>query len=122
MTVSGPLFDGRALDAIDRFEASLVDTMATEGEDMVRSNLDASLRNPTGRYRSRVTSAVSDDDAVVHDSGVIYGPWLEGVSRRNQTTRFKGYASFRRAAQRLNAEAERITERLLPGLIRGMGG
>ena len=41
------------------------------------------------------------DDLVVHDRGIIYGPWLEGVSHRNQTTRFKGYSSFRRATQEM---------------------
>ncbi len=122
MTVEGPLFDGRAQAAIDRFETTVVDTLASQGEDEVRANLDASLRNPTGVYRSHVSSEVSADQAVVHDSGVIYGPWLEGLSRRNQTSRFRGYASFRRATQRLSAEANRIVDRLLPELIRGMGG
>ena len=36
--------------------------------------------------------------AKIHESGkgYIYGPWLEGTSQRNQSTRFKGYGTFRK--------------------------
>jgi hypothetical protein len=37
----------------------------------------------------------------LHDSGVVYGPWLEGVGRRNKVSRFKGYSSFRKSLQDL---------------------
>ena len=50
---------------------------------------------------------------VVHDSGIIYGPWLEGVSSRNDATRFKGYRMFRNAVQDLNRIAPTILRRHL---------
>jgi len=54
----------------------------------------------TGNYRRRVQGNVTSAGAwtvgKIHDSGVVYGPWLEGTSARNQTTRFKGYAQFRK--------------------------
>lgn len=122
LTLSGPLFDGRALGAIDRYETEVTAEVADRGEDLVRSELGTSLRHPTGHYMSRIASTVTPTHARVHDSGVIYGPWLEGVSRRNQSTRFKGYAAFRRTTQQLSSESSRIAERILPRLIREMGG
>jgi hypothetical protein len=43
----------------------------------------------------------------------VYGPWLEGVGSRNNTTRFKGYHAFRNAAQALQQRFEGMGERLL---------
>lgn len=57
----------------------------------------------TGNYRRNVhgiTRQVGLDlQGKIHDSGVVYGPWLEGTSSRNKTTRFKGYSSFRKVKQ-----------------------
>ena len=56
----------------------------------------------TGHYRRSIHGQLHGRfSAEVNDSGVVYGPWLEGVGSRNATTRFKGYAMFRRAHQRV---------------------
>ena len=72
----------------------------------VRLRLDAVLENPTGYYESRiqVDQSYGDSDRI-HDSNVIYGPWLEGVGSRNRTTRFKGYATFRLVRQDMERTA-----------------
>ena len=63
-------------------------------------------RGSTGHYRrnvsGRVETAFGEVKGVLTDGGVIYGPWLEGTSSRNMTTRFKGYASFRKVAKWLD--------------------
>ena len=56
----------------------------------------------TGHYARSINGRmVSNLNGVISDSGVVYGPWLEGVSSRNQATRFKGYAIFRRTRDKL---------------------
>tara|TARA_R110002020_G_scaffold120129_2_gene273692 strand:- start:4930 stop:5358 length:429 start_codon:yes stop_codon:yes gene_type:complete len=52
----------------------------------------------TGNYARNIVGDVNDSplEGVIHDSDVVYGPWLEGTSTRNQSTQFKGYASFRK--------------------------
>ena len=60
----------------------------------------------TGHYRRNVSGRVSNLRGVITDGKVIYGPWLEGVSSRNQSTRFKGYSSFRKTAQYLQKEVK----------------
>ena len=88
--------------------------IAEEGAQMVRTNLTSVLRHPTGYYRSHVRA----EGSVVQDGGVIYGPWLEGTGSRNRTTRFKGYWTFRRTTQQLQAASGRIAERELAPYVR----
>jgi hypothetical protein len=103
---SGPFFDGRFGSGIDRMLRDVEEQIAEEGINLVRSRLGSVLKNPSGYYSSRISS----DGGRVHDGGVIYGPWLEGVGSRNQTTRFKGYATFRKTTQELERRSEDIAE------------
>ena len=76
------------------------------GQRLIRKRFKSLVQHPTGHYESRidyrvVTRNVGAAYTELHDSGVIYGPWLEGISRRNRVSRFKGYASFRKSLQDL---------------------
>ena len=91
------------------------------GQRIIRQRLGHVLKHPTGHYESRidyrvVTRNVGGSLTELHDSGVIYGPWLEGVSSRNHQTRFKGYATFRKSLQDL----ERMSEAELEQTAREM--
>ena len=63
-------------------------------------------RASTGNYRRNVHSVIKGLNAKITDGGVIYGPWLEGTGSRNETTQFKGYASFRKTEVWLNEQAK----------------
>lgn len=120
-TMSGPLFNGDA-ERITALAAQAIERdLAVEGEQIVARNLDTSLRNPTGYYESQVEATPEGGDWEVTDNGVVYGPWLEGVGSRNQTTRFKGYATFRRAAQELQRRAGPIAQRAAEPFLRRLG-
>lgn len=118
---SGPIFDGRAAAAVAAYVEHTERTVAEQGVDVVRSETRV-FRNPTGTYRSRIQVDGSGGGRRIHDGGIVYGPWLAGTSRRNQSTRFKGYSHWPIAAARLNARAENIAERELPPYLRRMGG
>ena len=69
---------------------------------------------PTGNWMRSIRTRQSREAAsgrftsgyMVHDSGLVYGPWLEGVGSRNApVTRFKGYSMFRKVAQQLERKA-----------------
>lgn len=109
---TGPLFQGVAPRVIQAFLDEAVEVVAQEGENMVRVRLGAVLKNPTGFYESRIQTERVGTDMAVTDGGVVYGPWLEGVGSRNQTTRFKGYRTFREVTQALDAEAGGIADAL----------
>jgi hypothetical protein len=113
---TGPLFSDSApreviADLLDEAEEAVADRLLG----FVQANLKGSLRHPTGYYQRHVGKVRHGDQWRVTDGGVVYGPWLEGVSRRNARTRFKGYASFRRARQQVQrvaaAEVQRVADR-----------
>ena len=70
----------------------------------------------TGHYRRSIHGERHGTLGRIHDSGVRYGAWLEGVSSRNQTTRFKGYHSFAKTVQFLQKESPRIVEKRIKRL------
>ncbi len=65
---------------------------------------------PTGFAAANIKALDLGAGYLVTDSDIVYGPWLEGTSSRNTTTRFKGYAIFRRTARSIDNEAVRIAE------------
>lgn len=109
VTVTGPLFDGTADQVLTAaIEAGSVE-LAQAGVDAVHSRLRSVLRKPTGRYESRVVADLSTPtNPRITDGGIVYGPWLEGTSGRNDRSRFKGYRTFRIVAQDLEGKAAAI--------------
>lgn len=118
--ISGPFFSPSADAFADRQVEGQAEAMARRGVDLVRYRLGQVLKRPTGYYSSRVVADLAGPDNLVHDSDVVYGPWLEGVSSRNQTTRFKGYSTFRRAAQELGQQAPRAAAEAAQDIVRGL--
>jgi hypothetical protein len=115
--VSGPVFDGRANKAMDDAVREIERTVAEHGSNMVRANLNTVLRKQTPYYRLQVVAKPDPPHQKVTDQGVIYGPWLEGTGSRNRTTRFKGYATFRRTTQQLAMRATGLAENVLRRFI-----
>jgi hypothetical protein len=120
--LSGPIFGGRAPGLVRDFLADATRDIAEQGEIDVRTHLARVLKHPTGYYQSNIRHDRVGADMVVHDHGVVYGPWLEGTGSRNQTTRFKGYATFRRTTQQLQGKADTIAARALARLIERLHG
>lgn len=119
----GPVFDGRAASASHAYAIAAGGVAARVTVDAVKGLLSGSLKHPTGYYESQVTSDRSSSEVnVVSDSGVVYGPWLEGVSSMNARSRFKGYAAFRKTAQALNHSSviESAIKQVLPRYEGGM--
>jgi hypothetical protein len=110
--ISGPIFDGSAERIADAFTVDAADAIAQQGVNDVKIALRGVLENPTGNYERHIQTERQSDDMAVTDSGVVYGPWLEGVSSRNQSSRFKGYATFRQVSNRLQGKATGIAERM----------
>lgn len=104
VTATGPIFNGQADRLATLACAEIEKNLAQQAATMVLSNLGSVLQHPTGYYESQIDAEPGGGGWEVNDGGVIYGPWLEGVGSRNRTTRFKGYATFRRTYQ----EFERI--------------
>jgi hypothetical protein len=113
----GPLFDGRAAIAADRWCADIRETVAREGMRRIHARLGQVLQHPTGYYESKIHTELGLEDIVITDEPVVYGPWLEGVGSRNYpNTRFKGYRTFRIVSQALDRQMGMLAEvRLIQG-------
>jgi hypothetical protein len=121
--VKGPIFSEIETSAIiNRYIEDAEVTIADHGVNMVKAQLDLSLKTQTPYYKTHIVTDRSVGDISVTDSGVIYGPWLEGVGSRNATTRFKGYHTFRIVGQQLDSMAVRIAEDVLPIYLRELNG
>jgi hypothetical protein len=92
--------------------------VAQEAYDQIKQRLGAVLQNPTGHYESRVQVSNQSNTMVITDGGVIYGPWLEGTSSRNSSTRFKGYSTFRRVLQSMDKKAETVADKAVSRAVK----
>ena len=107
----GPVLNGQAPPIIKEALKGAIGDLVGEGERKVKLQLFPGHGLVTGNYRRSVHGEVSSSlHGRIHDSNVVYGPWLEGVSSRNQQTRFKGYAMFRNARQQLDKIAVAVLQ------------
>lgn len=124
--IKGPLFDGVALRDLEVAFETVQREVADYAQYQWQMNMTDSFQNATGRYQSHVNILRRDADLVVNDgypgSGLLYGPWLEGVGTRNATTRFKGYFALRRAANSVAQKTSAIAEPIIKAFIAKANG
>lgn len=106
--VSGPVFDGRATRAVEAYTSNLVKDLGEQGQNYIQvaaNEMDKSGRGGTGRAAAGVKLYTSNLESTIFGEmvqGEVWWPWLEGVSKRNYSTRYKGYHTFRNVKARLN--------------------
>jgi hypothetical protein len=118
---SGPIFNGSFASEMHRCVEELDQEIGDEAVERIQDRLDVVLKNPTGFYRSHIRAHPRGQVVVVDDSDVVYGPWLEGVSSRNQTTRFKGYYTFRRVSEEMQRDVPEILRRIVTKYVERLG-
>ena len=106
--IDGPVVEGTGRPIVNAAVADIEKAIAEAGAKLVRTHLDSVLRHPTGRYLRNIGVIADSRGIAFTDSGIAYGPWLEGLDSRNKTSRFRGYQSFRRARQKLEGDAAAI--------------
>jgi hypothetical protein len=127
ITISGPIFDGRAAEAARDFADSLAGEVAEVGRDWIR--LDTARMTRSGSDTGQAAEGVElsgGNGSYVISGGIHQGkfawPWLEGVSKRNQSTGFPGYHSFRRTRLRMRKQINPLAEKRLEEFLERMGG
>jgi hypothetical protein len=111
---TGPLFNGKAERAFKDYAIDAEQYIAEQAVGEVRRQLDRVLKHPTGKYKRSIRVEKKGSMHTVSDGNIVYGPWLEGVSSRNEKSRFKGYRTFRIVKQRIDRRAEADAEKRLP--------
>jgi hypothetical protein len=134
--LSGPIPDGAGPHIVRDFAEKATTRLAETAADWIRIDanaMDKSGRGGTGRAAAGVTVSSRETvagigatvEAVVFGEmirGQVWWPWLEGVSKRNRSTRFSGYHTFRKARGRLEENVQEIIRPLVDDMVRQLGG
>ncbi len=93
----GVFLEGRDGPIIRGFFEDAKQLVAKAGEDQIRERVGRRAKHPSGSFAGAVhTKDFKKGRTIQADyPQILYGPWLEGVSTRNASTRFKGYRMFR---------------------------
>lgn len=114
VTFSGPFFSPGMASVVEHAVQETERQIVAFGVKAVREQLHSGHGVVTGRFRASITGQVSQSrHGIVFARDAVKGPWLEGTARRNQTSRFKGYAMFRRGRERTESESERIADQVI---------
>lgn len=115
----GTIFSASATQAAARrMTVGINEAIAQEGVNRLLKMARADFKNPTGHYESLVEVEKRQTYRGVWDNNAIYGGWLEGVSSRNKTTRFKGYRLFRRTKQELDRDKLALSQKYVTQFTR----
>jgi hypothetical protein len=109
---SGAILTGETEGPMNEITSGIEEALAAKGVKLIQDDFSKVLKHPTGHLSSSV-KAIQGEPTRITDGGVVYGAWIEGVSRRNDTSRFKGYATFRRMSQALEEQAAEIAEQVV---------
>lgn len=123
--VTGPLANGEAERAVQDWATATVKALGDEGVRMLREFPMNKTGRAHGGFQENLHVLQKGPQARIPApmiKGVTWGPWLEGTSRRNDSTRFKGYHLFRKTRQELQRKAPEIAEQELAKYLPRMGG
>jgi len=124
--ITGPIADGRASDATMEWAERVTGRLGERAVELLRDfPMDKSGRS-TGAFGERLSAErVSSTETRVkgpQERGVVWSPWLEGTTKRNESTGFKGYRLFSKTRRQLNDEATEIGQQVLDEVLPEMGG
>ncbi len=124
VTVAGPLMEGRGPAILQQFFDDATKLVAEAGRDELRKRATSKPRHPTGATAGAiVVRDFAKGRTIITDyPEVLYGPWLEGVSSRNQSTRFPGYRMFKLTRGRLRKRCGELVQGLLDRAVADLGG
>ena len=103
-----------------RILAVAVKTVTDMAETELRVQMHAKFKHPTGYFESKMLEMPVTSLQRIIDDPVIYGAWLEGTSRRNRSTRFKGYKIWRKTRQKMRKLATPVAQAIFDARISEM--
>lgn len=115
----GPLFDGRFPMIVESMVRDMVWEVGAQASSNVHRNADGSFKNPTPYYETQIMVERRDPDVLVHDRGIVYGPWLEGG---RASTRFRGYHIWSRAAEETRHQVAGLIRPILARYLAKLNG
>lgn len=119
----GPVFDGTADREIHDAARQMEDDIAKVAKSDWVILMKGTFQDPTPYYWTQIATERKGGGVVVHDRGIIYGFWLEGIGSRNwPVTSFRGYHNALHAKQAVQIRAVEIGERTLRPYLERING
>jgi hypothetical protein len=125
-TVRGAFLEGRDTPIVRKFFDDAKKLVAKTGEDEVKRRIGARAKHPTGKPGGHFAAGIVTKDfkkgrtITAEYPQILRGPWLEGTSQRNQSTRFKGYKLFRLTYRRLRKDLTQLIRGLFEQAMRDL--
>ncbi len=124
--VSGPLANGDAEKAAEEWATNTTRAIADKGVELLKAfPMDKTGRSRGGFAGALQATRVSPTQTRIAgptERGVTWAPWLEGTSKRNDSTSFGGYGLFRKTRLQLQKMAPDIAQAELEKVLPRMGG
>ena len=123
--VQGPLASGEADRALSDWATATAKALGDEGRGMLASFPMNKSGRSRGGFQANLKVLQRGPEATIPGpmiKGVTWSPWLEGTSKRNSSTRFKGYHLFRSTRQTLQKRAPEVGQRELDKIMPRLGG
>jgi hypothetical protein len=124
LTERGLFLEHRDGPVIRKFFEDAKQLVAKNGEEQVRLRVGRRAKHPTGSFAGAVhTKDFKKGRTIQADyPQILYGPWLEGTSTRNTSTRFRGYSMFRLTRTWLRRNYMALIQDLLRGAVAELNG
>jgi hypothetical protein len=123
--ITGPIGDGTADRALQDWAQAVAKALGDEGVRLLRAFPMDKTGRAHGGFQENLNVLQQGPVARIPGpqiKGVVWSPWLEGTSKRNQSTRFKGYHLFRLTRQQLQERAPQIGQAELDKVMPRIGG
>jgi hypothetical protein len=120
----GIVLEGKGGPIMRKFFDDAKTLVAKSGEDELRQRATSAPKHPKGRFAGAiVTKDFAKGRTVMADyPQTLYGPWLEGTSTRNTSTRFKGYRMFKLTRGRLRKQVGPLVQDLFERAVAKLRG
>ena len=121
--LEGPIFRTDAGRDVKRQINKLIDKVLKQGVRDVRSDLRKGQGKESGAYRRSIRSKKRGLTGRVYSrQGGAVSEWLQGESKLNARSKYKGFKLWSRAHDRLNRGFGRETRENISRLVRDLGG
>jgi len=129
VTATGPMFNGKAKPMTIKAVSNGIKQLMESGEERLDKKFrpqpagvflsvsEAGRNVSKGNYRRNIYAKHRTLSAVINDSGVVYGSWLESG---RAGTRFRGYGQFRATATDLQRVSKQVFQKHLNKLANRM--
>lgn len=118
----GPFFKTDTGKAVQKYIGKAISNVSLAAKREIKAELVPGHGVVTGEFKRGIRSKKKGLSSRVYGRDARKSAWLQGTSKLNQRTRFKGYGIFTRAARATDRGAGEEARKQVAALVRELGG